>query len=637
MDREKIDGWCEKGILGLVLGILVFGPLALGAHGTWQFLVIQALTLGVMALWLLRLWIGPSPKLLWPPICWAVLAFVIYAIVRYLQADIEYVAREELIRILVYGFLFWAILNNVHRQESIQIVTVTLVFLGMAISFYAGYQFFTKSQRVWNVTSPYIGRAGGTFIYPNHLAGFLEMLVPLGLCQVLMGRSGHVLKIILGYASFMMLGAIGVTLSRGGWVVTGVMLLALGAVLVVQRDYRIQGLVLMGVLVLAGALAIPRVQAMQQRVAQMKASGKADDMRFSIWQPAVEIWRDHIWWGAGPAHFDYRFPQYRPTDVQLRPFKVHNDYLNTLVDWGVAGAVLVASAWVLLYGGIFKNWRSVRGGRDDFSRKKSNKFAFLVGASVGLFAILLHSFLDFNMQLPAIAILAVALMAMLTSQWRFATERYWFRVGWVLKGVATVCLLAGAAYLGREGWQRGREYVWLRQAEELEKLPVSYTYARIEALEKAFAVDLMNFETTYAIGECYRLKSWVGNDDYVDLAKKAMVWYQRGMKLDPYDSHNWLGYGMCLDWIGSGGNETPQDSSTYYDRANALDPNSYFITVNIGWHYVQIGDYAAARSWFERSRQLEWGKEDNRVAHEYLPIVERRLKEAALKAKPASQ
>ncbi|HWF19766.1 MAG TPA: O-antigen ligase family protein, partial [Verrucomicrobiae bacterium] len=373
MDREKIDGWCEKGILGLVLGILIFGPLALGAHGTWQFLVLQALTMGVMALWALRMWVSPSPKLLWPPICWAVLAFMLYAIVRYLQADIEYAAREELIRVLIYGFLFFAILNNLHRQEAIQIVTVTLLFLGMAISMYAVWQFFTKSQKVWNLENPYKGRAGGTFIYPNHLAGFLELLVPLGLCQVLMGRSGHVFKVVLGYASFVMLVGIGVTISRGGWAVTALTLLVFSLVMLAQRDYRMQGVVLMAVLFIAGALAVPRVETMQQRVKQIRSSGRADDLRLSIWEPAVQIWKEHFWWGAGPNHFDYRFPEFRPTSIQRRPFKAHNDYLNTLVDWGVVGTALVASAWVLLYWGIIKVWRDVRGRRDDFSRKKSNK------------------------------------------------------------------------------------------------------------------------------------------------------------------------------------------------------------------------------------------------------------------------
>ena len=150
MNREALDRWCERGILALVLAILVFGPLAMGAVRPLPFLIIQGLTLGVMLLWGARFWLNPRPQLLWPPICWAVVAFTVYAIVRYLTADIEYVARQELIRILVYAFLFFAILNNLHRQESTQIISCTLVFLAMAISFYAIYQFLTHSNWVWH-------------------------------------------------------------------------------------------------------------------------------------------------------------------------------------------------------------------------------------------------------------------------------------------------------------------------------------------------------------------------------------------------------------------------------------------------------------------------------------------------------
>src|SRR5438270_4555519 len=105
--RERLDNWCEKGILVLVLAVLVFGPLATGAVRPLEFLIIQALTVGTVLLWLLRLWLKPEPRLLWPPICWTVVAFVIYAIIRYQQAEIEFVARQELIRILVYAFLFF--------------------------------------------------------------------------------------------------------------------------------------------------------------------------------------------------------------------------------------------------------------------------------------------------------------------------------------------------------------------------------------------------------------------------------------------------------------------------------------------------------------------------------------------------
>ncbi len=54
---------------------------------------------------------------------------MLYAIVRYLNADIEYVARQELIRILVYACLFFAIINNLHRQESDPDHHLTLIFL----------------------------------------------------------------------------------------------------------------------------------------------------------------------------------------------------------------------------------------------------------------------------------------------------------------------------------------------------------------------------------------------------------------------------------------------------------------------------------------------------------------------------
>jgi len=137
MDRERLDGWCERGIVGLVLAVLIFGPLATGAVRTLELLVIQGLTVLATVLWLARFWLNPKYRFFWPPICWFVLLFVGYAIVRYLQADIEYVARKEMIKILIYAFLFLIVLNNLNRQESTQLVSVAMIFLAMGISLYA--------------------------------------------------------------------------------------------------------------------------------------------------------------------------------------------------------------------------------------------------------------------------------------------------------------------------------------------------------------------------------------------------------------------------------------------------------------------------------------------------------------------
>ena len=102
MNRDAASKWCERGIAGLVLCILVFSVLALGAVQPEEFLIVQGLTVGVLLLWLARLWLEPKPRLLWPPICWVVLAFTLYAVARYLTADIEFKAHGELAAAQIY-------------------------------------------------------------------------------------------------------------------------------------------------------------------------------------------------------------------------------------------------------------------------------------------------------------------------------------------------------------------------------------------------------------------------------------------------------------------------------------------------------------------------------------------------------
>src|SRR5262249_41902363 len=153
-------------------------------------------------------------------VCWSVWAFVLYGIVRYTQADIEYLARQELIRVLVYGALFFIVLNHLYRQETSQMVVFTLLALRTLISLYAMYQFLSHSEYVWHLLKPkdYMHRGSGTYICPNHLAGFLEMLLPLGLAFIFLARLNAVTKVVLGYATLMILAAIGFTISRGGWI-----------------------------------------------------------------------------------------------------------------------------------------------------------------------------------------------------------------------------------------------------------------------------------------------------------------------------------------------------------------------------------------------------------------------------------
>ena len=151
MEHEQLDRWCERGILGLVLAMLVYSPLAFGGvpqAGFDYFVVVQWLAVAIGAVWMVRFYVNSKHRLLWPPVSWAVLAFVGYAVGRYFTADVEFLARQELMKILVYAVVYFAVVNNLYRQEATQVIGVALILIGMVISLYAIYQFITASDFV---------------------------------------------------------------------------------------------------------------------------------------------------------------------------------------------------------------------------------------------------------------------------------------------------------------------------------------------------------------------------------------------------------------------------------------------------------------------------------------------------------
>lgn len=622
MDRETLDKWLERGIVGLVLLILVFAPLATGAVQPLEFLIVQGLTIIIGFLWVLRLWIAPEAKIFWPPISWAVLAFVLYALARYFTSEIEYLARQELIRVLVYGFLFVVITNNVRRAEPAQIIAITLIILAAGIAAYGAFQFLTKSSFVWSFTRPmqYLSRGSGTFINPNHFAGFLEMVLPLAIAFTLLGRFKHVTKIFLGYAGLVILVGIGFSVSRGGWITTAVVLLGMVALLFKQRGSRLKAIAIFALLFCIG-LSFLNASWFERRVQQSYASGKFEDIRPYIWASAIHLWKEEPWMGAGPGHFDQRYGKYRQaeTPVQGRPEYVHNDYLNALTEWGIIGVAIILSSLLLLARGFFCTWAVVERGQSDLNRKGSNREALLLGAMFGILAMLVHSIVDFNLQIPANAILFISLMALITSLRRYEPKPFSFSATWPLRIGTTAIVMFGSVYLVQKGILTYQEQKWLKQAEQLHGNPKE----QLVAYKNAYAVEPNNFYTTYWIGELLRKQSWEGGADYRDKAREAMKWFVRGMELNRFSPYNYIRYGMCLDWLGE-----HERGSAYFDKALQLDPNSYFVANYMGWHLVQVEDYGKAKEWFNRSWEL-YSNHMNRnpMPGIYLDLIHRRLTE----------
>ncbi len=616
LTRKNLEWWCERGILFLILGMLVFAPLAFGAVDAWAYLIVQGAATAVFILWTVRLWLNSKTKILWPPLTWAVAGFMLYAVVRYFTADIEYVARKELAQVLLFALLFLVVVNMLRGQEETDAVSYTLIGLATLVACYATGQLLAHSDRVWNVHSGGVLRASGTYISANHFAGFLELILPLALTFLLVGKVKIVPRILLAYAVVAMGVGLAVSFSRAGWVAAACGIFFVLGVLLGHKNHRRNAAILLVVMLAGGGFFVShyltKTQGFTHRIVKQDENAPSNydwGSRLKMWDAAERMWLDHFWFGVGPAHYDYRFREYRPEDLQSQPDRCHNDYLNLLTDWGVAGGAIVFAGMGLFIAGLLKTWPHARREENDFGSGRSNRFAFFLGATGGLVSLAVHSTMDFNLHIPANALIAVTLLGLLASNLRFATEQYWFRPGRLVK--ATVSLVFGVSvifFLAQE-WRQGRETYWLARAEQTEH----FSPERAAMLQKAFAAEPKNFQTAYEIGECFRTEGLEGGKNYRQLTQQAKDWYARAMPLNPHDGYNYLRVGMCLDWLGD-----HLGAEKFYSEAELHDPNGLYLVANMGWHYIQIGDYAAARQCFIRSLHLGGS---NATARNYLYYV----------------
>lgn len=624
MNREKVDAGWERLVFWLVLGLLVYAPMATGAVRQFDFAMVTGLAAVALGAWAVRLSLQAKPAFLWPVACWGVVAFLAYAAWRCPTAEVGWYGQRELLRVLVYGAVFFLVLNNLQRPNLQHGLAYGLLAVGTAAASYAVYQYATQTPFVWGFLKPglYLHRSGGPFINPNHLAGFLSLLLPVGLGYVVLGRISHAWRIIFGYACLVMLGGIAVTHSRAGWIVTGITLFLFVIFLLKYREFRLPAVLMLMLLTVVGTGVGWEVMKARNRFTENFQNGQIQDPRLFFWSAALGMAKEHPVTGVGPGHYDLHWPQHRPPlwRAQLRPIYAHNDYLNTLADWGAAGLLLVFAFAGGLAWGIGQSWRAVRRELAETDRRRSNKQALLYGASFGLVALALHSLLEFNFQIPGIALAAVSLMALLAAQTRWTKEACWLRTPRWGAVLVALLLVGSAAWFGHRASLSFQENAALQAAQKA-GLPAD----KMAAWKEAWTINPANAETAFKIGETLRGLSWQGNDDYEKLALEAILWMERAEKLNPYEPRFPIQHGMCLDWIGR-----HAEALTFFEKALALDPNGYKTVNYYGWHFIQTGDYARAKSVFDHSIDLydnTGGK--NRMAGEYGQIAERKLREPA--------
>ncbi|HTZ18418.1 MAG TPA: O-antigen ligase family protein, partial [Dissulfurispiraceae bacterium] len=440
-------------LIWIYLAILIFSPVAFGSVEQWSLTIMEGLSL--FALLLLLLTIRKDEKNKTAPLYKVPGIIPLFCLWTYfivqmvpLPAAVVNVLSPETYRtyaetIGVFGPVSWISLSLQKKATLVEflrvsgcaafyILTVQLLSrkrnLKRTVSAIIAFTgFLALSSILQHLTSPHrifwfreieLGVPFGPFVNRNHYAGLMGMLFPVVLSMFLTLRPkmhyaslrekltelfGHRhanTYILVGLSAILAGISVLLSLSRGGIVCLALSTALLGGMLLLKTGKRggIWVVVFVSVVV-AVSVGWAGWETVSARFDELK-TGMTYNRVFSVdkpdrpemWGNSILIIRDFLLTGSGFGSFIATYTKYRRLDSIWTVDHAHNDYLELLADGGIIAFAL--SAWFLLEV-LLKSYRVFIKRRDSYS------IYLYIGCIAGIFSILFHSLVDFNLHIAS--------------------------------------------------------------------------------------------------------------------------------------------------------------------------------------------------------------------------------------------
>jgi len=394
-----------------IYALLVFTPLAAGAVQGWAITLIHLVTLLALTTLLLQKAWNWDWKWISTPLDKPFVALLILIILATIFSMHRRTSFWSLILLVNYLTLYYLVVHTVQTRSQVRhliyVIIGVAVFLSVfGLAKFSGFNPFPWWNYVYFQPS-HIHRLTATYVNANHIAGYLEMsgLLLVGFLFTGMGRRG---KILMTCCILGMLLSFILSLSRGGWI-GGFMGMTL-TVFVLLSGRRFEkkkvtvalagGLCALLIVILTYTPVAQRIRTLEQKETRTNFAA-----RVTAWKGAVDMIENHYPVGTGPGTFPVVFPQYQPAGLMARYFMAHNDYLQFISEAGVALVPLLV--WMMIV--FFKK------GFRKLSHPSRLVRGTTLGAMAGLTAILFHSIFDFNLHIPANALVFTVLAAVAMS------------------------------------------------------------------------------------------------------------------------------------------------------------------------------------------------------------------------------
>lgn len=303
-------------------------------------------------------------------------------------------------------FLTWAIIYSVLFQAMYgSVMTLSGIEYGFFFEKYA-----------------YIGVATGTFINRNHLAGYLNMGIAVGIGVLIAGLgkentlrtarqwSRKIVQLLLSKKAqlriYIALCTIALVLTHSRMGNTAFFIsLTVAALLALKltRHARKTMLFLVVSIIIIDLLIVSSWFGLEKVAERLEKTSADAEQRDEVALYTLHQWSDYFVTGSGGGTYHYIFPKYRGYEIKPHYYHAHNDILEFAAETGIIGIVLLISIVLL---SLFTAIKALS------LRRESLMIGLAFTATMAILALSIHSFVDFNLQVPANAATFMVILAL---------------------------------------------------------------------------------------------------------------------------------------------------------------------------------------------------------------------------------
>lgn len=438
----------DKAIAVGLLAVVAFTGLAHGAVEAWSLAVFELAMIGLMLLWGVKIITEKRFAVRIPAAALPLAGLILLGLLQgaaltdgsgqrvSLSTDVE-ATRATVLALFFLLVAFVLAANFFASDDRKHLLANFLIIYGLAMAVFAIVQHFTWNGRLYWLR-PVTAETAipfGPFVNRNHFAGYMEMLMPVPIAMVITRTSRRDIHLLYLFAAAMMALAAVASLSRGGMISLAAEMAFIAGVSAKTKDEGgsrdAQGKGLLSrfsfvlrptalVLLIAAAISAGVFWMGSERVVDRIAhssptgEGQREESFFTsrgwVWRDTLAMIRANPVTGVGIGAYETSYPIYSRDDgavVLGKSYSVdraHNDYLQILAECGVVGGALALWFIATISRAIARGLKS----RDPLRR------AFAIGGGAGIFGLLVHSLVDFNLQLPSNALLFLLLVAVVS-------------------------------------------------------------------------------------------------------------------------------------------------------------------------------------------------------------------------------